>query len=386
MKIKKILVAFVLFGLLFPAKAFLEGEEIGKVENLKGESSETSVALSWDMKQNQAQVGASRYRINYGLSSGNTNLIKITKDSINHYTIKELKKGMDYYFTVTAIFKNGEESLPSDEFKIKTKGTPTIDEKLEIKSVKSLNANTVSVVFSKEVVLPTNPEKSFSIVDEKTNKKLNIKYANFKVANGSLNKKDILLSTENQTSGKSYKLTVSDDIKDIDGQKISGSVNNMVFLGVGDDQKINKNAPVNDFKPVHNAPSSDTTAPENVTNLETSYKARITDFLVTLKWVASKNTAGDLADQKFYRSENNGKTWQDSRSLGKNTTQTMSSEKPKTTVTYKVTTKDTSGNESVGVIKSVSLPSLPSTGPAGLLVMIGLAMCFLGLRRFSQQK
>lgn len=116
----------------------------------------------------------------------------------------------------------------------------------------------------------------------------------------------------------------------------------------------------------------DTTAPEDVTNLDAIYKARINDFLVTLSWTPSVDSDGDLADQKLYRREK-GETWNEGSSIGADVNKITQFEKPETEIDYKVTVSDEAGNESVGAIRSVALPALPQTG-APLFFIAGAAL------------
>lgn len=133
--------------------------------------------------------------------------------------------------------------------------------------------------------------------------------------------------------------------------------------------------------------AKDTTPPENIRNLSANYTARINDYLVNLKWSPSLNTAGDLQNQLLYRSTNSGKNWNNGQSLGKNTTNTSKSEQPQTRVTYKITTKDTSGNESTGIMRTISLPKLAESGTGDFLLVSlafgALVRMFMWRRRVS---
>lgn len=121
----------------------------------------------------------------------------------------------------------------------------------------------------------------------------------------------------------------------------------------------------------------DTTAPEDISNLKADYRAQEENYLVTLKWTPSVDSAGDLDDQLFYRSETEGKKWEEGESLGAKAIKTTQEEAPETEISYKITTKDTSGNESAGVIRDVKLPALTKTGTGDLIIfsiLIGIGL------------
>lgn len=125
----------------------------------------------------------------------------------------------------------------------------------------------------------------------------------------------------------------------------------------------------------------DTTPPENITNLVLSYQKKLTKFVVSLSWKASLNTAKDLADQILYQSLNRGKTYDTGKSLGASAIKTdVSDLDGGKEYTFKVTTKDTSGNESTGVIKSIRLPQ---TGMGIGLLLLG---SIYGARRLMRRK
>ena len=115
--------------------------------------------------------------------------------------------------------------------------------------------------------------------------------------------------------------------------------------------------------------AKDTTPPENITNLLASYKKKLKKFIVSLSWTASLNTAKDLADQMLYQSLNRGKTYDTGKSLGALATKTdVTNLDGGKEYTFKVTTKDTSGNESTGVVKSIRLPQ---TGVGVGILLLG---------------
>jgi len=125
-----------------------------------------------------------------------------------------------------------------------------------------------------------------------------------------------------------------------------------------------------DLKDGYKATSlTDTTPPENVTNLLLKFKMELEKYTVMLNWTASLNSAKDLVDQILYMSLDRGTTYDTGKSLGASVT---NSEVPSLEAgkeyTFKVTTKDAIGNESTGAVKSIRLPQ---TGMGLGLVLLG---------------
>ncbi len=373
------------------------------VSNVLATAGNENIILMWDPKVNDKEEEAVKYRIDYGTKSVAKGLApkyefsRETPDSLPGDKISDLKNGTEYFLTVTAIFEDKTESAPSAEIS----ATPASDLTKSILSapvVSSAKANegtVVEITFSEEVKLPENPESAFFITNEKTNETIAISGA----ALTEESKKVIVELEKGLVKGDNYRITASAKITDIEGNPIeSGSTDSATFVGT---DEVSHSA-ANDFvaeeentakEPTTDAtaevPSSettekDTTPPEDVTNFVSSFKARLTDFLVTLNWTASLNTAGDIDYQVLYRSENNGQKWDNGRVVSAEKTSTTNPEKPETEITYKLTVKDKAGNESVGAIRSVSLPALPATG-SGIALIGGIALLGAATRKFFKK-
>ena len=124
----------------------------------------------------------------------------------------------------------------------------------------------------------------------------------------------------------------------------------------------------------------DVTPPENITNLMLSFKESFEKFVVMMKWTASLNSAKDLVDQILYMSVDKGNTYDGGKSLG---AAVMNHDVPDLEggkeYTFKLTTKDASGNESTGVVKSIRLPQTGAA--AGLLLLTSVLGAGHVLRR-----
>ncbi len=83
---------------------------------LNGSSTVNSVTLTW---QDFPGVHASRYKIYFGIKSGNYSDYIITPDNRNNFIIKDLIAGVNYYFSVVALDVSGNEISPlSEEFNL----------------------------------------------------------------------------------------------------------------------------------------------------------------------------------------------------------------------------------------------------------------------------
>jgi hypothetical protein len=72
-----------------------------------------------------------------------------------------------------------------------------------------------------------------------------------------------------------------------------------------------------------------------------------------------------------YFSDNQGQTWEQ-EAIGSSKTAHQLIAEPESELTVKITTQDAAGNESAGVIKTVIIPALTSTGPVAL-GLVGLS-------------
>jgi len=377
-----------------PANAFLgdnldqiiENTDSKTVSNVVATPGNQNVMLFWDPKKNDAGDDAEKYRVDFGTKSvanGDAEKYEFsheTPDNVPTDKIENLENGKKYFFAVTAIFPDGSETPPSAEIS----ATPIGEMPAEaagapvVLGAISKNLKTVEVLFSKKIVLPENPLSAFSVTDKNGTE---IELSKVTIGDDS---KSVLLEMENPLiDGDEYTVTASAQITDTDGAPIeSGSTDSATFSAAEVPHAAapetfvapeNTEIPKTTGASTNDAPEKDTTPPEDVTDFVADFKARVSDFLVTLKWTPSKNTAGDLDYQILYRSENNGKKWDNGRVITADTATATATEKPKTTITYKLTVRDKAGNESVGVIRSVSLPALPKTG-SGIIFLAGIAL------------
>jgi hypothetical protein len=423
-------------------KQMVEDNDSERVEGVTGLTGNGRVTLLWSTKF-RGEEQATKYRIEYGLESvqdgtadAYTNTIE-TPEDLATIRIDELTNDQTYYFTVIAVFADGSETPPSNEVSIRPSSevSQSITETPVVVSAEAVSKYEIIIYFSKKVLLPDeNPELAFTVTEEDDEEtELMVEKAEYvKNDNDENQESEVMITLEvPQQAETNYTITASARITDFDSKPIeSGSTDSAVIDGYdGDLEYLPTAAPIAEEPPAEEpaeAPApivepvdepteepddtedplddilnelintsdfdapiedvvidpDDTTPPADITNLTTNFRARMTDFLVTLNW--TRSASNDLDDQIFYRSTNEGDSWDGGRSLGAEATSTTSAEQPETDITYKISSRDAAGNESVGLIRSLSLPALPATGP-GLLIPFGLALTAAGIRRLRKK-
>lgn len=117
---------------------------------------------------------------------------------------------------------------------------------------------------------------------------------------------------------------------------------------------------------------ADLIAPEDISNLLASLSG---EDSVLLSWTASENTAGDLAEYLIYQSMD-GTSFGEAVSIAMELTEYEAAGlTPGETYTFKVTAVDENGNESEGVLTTVTLPE---TGPE-IFLLGGLSLLGAGV-------
>jgi fibronectin type 3 domain-containing protein len=117
---------------------------------------------------------------------------------------------------------------------------------------------------------------------------------------------------------------------------------------------------------------ADLIPPEDITNLVATLK---TETSLLLSWVASEDSAGDLAEYWIYQSMDGGVSYDDAVEIDGDETEYEAMDLTAgETYTFKVTAVDASGNESEGVLTTVTLPE---SGPE-LLLLVPFALAGAG--------
>lgn len=413
--IKQSVIALMLSSVMAMPMALAAGEP-ENVENVTLTPKDaTTLTVKWDEAKDKEGNAVDHYRIYYGTASvqkaeaANYETEVNTPDNKTTYDLTGLSKDKTYYVSITALDKDDVESL---EYSVEVSGK-TSGEAQQSNANSNANANAnatdkvaptvinavaadknhVLVGFSEKVTLPaTLPEAAFSITEQiNVNNVLEVKSAKLYADDPA--GKTVLLETANQTKNVNYIMTVGVAVTDAAGNAIqSGNTDSALFLGSDlANSIVAGNKPAETTPPVTTPPTTtdtktpaaddlltqtptveaDKKAPEDVTNLTLTLKKQLESFMVMMNWTPSLNTAKDLVDQIVYQSMDNGVTYGTGKSLGATgTSHEVSGLTPGEEYTFKVTTKDSAGNESVGAVKSIRLPQ---TGIGAGLLLLGSA-------------
>jgi methionine-rich copper-binding protein CopC len=232
----------------------------------------------------------------------------------------------------------------------------------------------VELKFSAEVKLGLNPLENFKIVEkENSQNSLQISAVQLKPTDN----KFVLLRTEAHKDIE-YVVVVT-DLLDVNGKAISAEFSSLEFKGFFDPQA---QTPAQEPKEENSEETTtDTKAPLDVTSL---LAESFDGNAVKLSWLESLNLDSDLAEQTLYISRDGGKTFDQKTALeAKATKYEIKGLAPKTQYVFKITTRDSSGNESEGASVAFTIPELTETGAdLGILTMGSL----LGALYFKRRK
>ena len=407
--IKQSVIALMLAGAMATPFAFAANEP-ENVHNVSAVSANaTTLTVSWDEAKDYQGNDVDHYRIYYGTASvqgGEAPTYDVEVDTPTNsttYDLGDLITDTTYYLSITAIDSADVESL---EYSIEASGTPTGEEEESedttaptVMNVIATDMNHVLVGFSEPVQLPELLAEAAFTITEQINPANILEVLSAEQYADDFEGKTVILETADQTKNMNYIMTASVAITDLAGNPIvSGGTDSGLFLGSDqgveseeEEEVIEEPAEedeLNDLLGAIEEPeevivepeAEDTTPPEDITNLVLGFKEQLEKFVITMNWTASLNTAKDLVDQMLYMSMDRGVTYDSGQSLGPVVTshQVPNLEGGKE-YTFKLTTKDATGNESVGVVKSIRLPQ---TGfGAGMLVLFSAGAAHQALRR-----
>jgi len=242
------------------------------------------------------------------------------------------------------------DDLPSDDF-----------ESPIVVSAEALSATEVAVKFSEAIILNSDPETNFYIaeVSDATNT-LDIVAVERNEAGST-----ITITTSEQ-SDTTYALIVTDVIDEA-GNAIDETANTANFDGYADGAPATEDLDDGGIA----------LSPENVRNF---VAAIVRDVVIRLTWTPSNDAS--IVEQILYQSTDGGTNYDDGRSLDSNRDEIeLSGLTPGIEYYFKLTTRDTDGNESDGVITHIRLPE---TG-VGLGLLVGASMGLAAVRRKKKQ-
>lgn len=258
----------------------------------------------------------------------------------------------------TAVFDGGVEAVVAEEEEEEEHDSADEEEadeaSPEIDEVESTSVTEIVVTFNEAVVLPE--EDVFEVTLSEDGSVLEV----LSVTQDEDDLAVVTLETAEQSPGESYILTAT-GVTDEAGNELTNTF----------DRTASFEAVTLDI--------ADLIPPEDVTN----FLASLVDDVATsveLNWTASLDSAGDLDDQVLYQKEGEA-DYDDGTSLGASAASyEVDGLTEGMTYTFKLTTKDESGNESVGVISTITLPET-GAGLGAVLLATVLGTHVLNRRR-----
>lgn len=223
-------------------------------------------------------------------------------------------------------------------------------------SITAKDGTHLEVVFSKAVVLKADKRENFTITEDENHDNVLDVTAVEVDSTGT----KVTLTTAPQKAIK-YNL-IALDVSDSDQNPMSLENNATKFMGIADAGTL--------------TPVEDQTPPEDATAFTA---AMIKKLIVTLNWVKSLNSSNDLANYVLYLSKDGSNFGNGTAVDPQDTTFDVTDLSPGVKYFFKLTAKDTTGNESAGVMTNFTLPA---TGPELAFLFLGS----LGLGKLSQRK
>jgi LPXTG-motif cell wall-anchored protein len=209
----------------------------------------------------------------------------------------------------------------------------------ELEEVEVKDLNEIVLRFSEEVDYVNPDAFSIQLLEDAS---ITIEVLAVSIMDDDAHKLSLL--TEDMEAGYEYVVAVDDTVLNYAGSSVSEDGNELEF-----------EAPTLDL--------ADLIAPEDISNLLAKLASSTS---VALTWAGSIDSAGDLAEYFVYQSGNGGLTFNNPVAVGRTATgYTADGLLAGSTYTFKVTAVDAVGNESEGLMTTVTLPE---TGP-GMIAM-----------------
>lgn len=250
-------------------------------------------------------------------------------------------------FTGSSLEKTETETDPDAE-------STTSDEDFKVEALENEETNELVLSFSQKVGYVDASAFTLQLADDAT-EELEV----LAVSVDSDDATQVTLVTEDMEPGFDYVLTLDETVLNEAGDSLSLENREVEFTAKTIDLE-------------------DVIAPEDITNFLADATS---ESSVLLTWTASVDSAGDLAKYYLYQSMDGGVSFDDALTVSKTADEYEVDELTAgETYTFKVTAVDENGNESEGIMTTVTLPE---AGPE-LLLLVPLAL--LGASVASRRK
>ena len=254
-------------------------------------------------------------------------------------------------FTGSSLERSGDNDDDDDDDNDDADNT---NDEFMVDEVEAVEANEVLLTFTQAVVSADPESFQIQMLDDATEE--------VEVLAVSIDSDDatkVTLVTKDMESGYDYVLTMDD----------------MIFNEVG--ESMSEENLTAEFT-AKTLDLSDLIAPEDITDLLAEASG---EDSVLLSWTASLNAAGDLAKYLVYQSSDGGSTFEDALSADADAVEyEVDGLTAGETYTFKVSAMDENGNESEGMLTTVTLPE---SGPE--LLVLG-ALSLLGAGAWNRRK
>lgn len=372
-----------------------EAQVPSDVVNLQASGKEEAVDLSWPPAEDPDGVVLA-YRIYYGTTSVQTaedfyteTIDTDTPDTT--YTIEGLANGLDYYFAVTALDDEANESLNySPEASAQPRSLAA--DSPSVIGANQIGPSEVEVSMSKSVALLSKTDAF--IIEEKGNPSNEVK-----VEDAFIDGPNVVLQVPGTELlvGRTYVVTATSAVEDLDGNPVSSGITDTADFTALDptafqipdpiveveDPVIEEVDPlpiiedlpvIEDTKP--SAPPLDTNAPLDASDLSVDGQGIVND-LASVAWTPAPDIEGDIIDQVLYVKKGLS-DWDSGYSVGVGVSETKILVESDQNYEVRLVTIDKSGNRSDGVITQFST-KLAESGPGDLasITTLGLGLVLL---------
>jgi len=231
----------------------------------------------------------------------------------------------------------------------------------EVVDAEAADNTHVIVNFNETIELDIDPTKNFTIAEKASStSKLEITGVTLGKNTDNVENASVVITTSSQ-SDKEYVVTVS-SVEDSAGNEIGAVKNTATFDGV---------------KAGDTPPS--VTAPQDVANFLAQKIKQAEKYTVKLTWKIPTGNTGKVVEQLMYSSDDKGANYEKEATLGAETSSYEVKDLVPGEYWFKLTQKDTAGNETKGSIVKVILSK---TGPG----MLGLVVFSLVAGKFVTRK